>query len=178
MNCPAGHKGRGTGSCSGASAPAGTARHGAFLSPRWERNQRIARGTFRKVPRDIPREGTRREAVGACTTPPPGQGGHRCGGSPHWILPPGSGGLSETKNGGQAPFQTKKNHQSTAGGRESNTRWPVSHRWFLLQDDRHQCSCQVLALFRRDFVMALGSKQNLRQSLRQRVRVESGSIPA
>jgi hypothetical protein len=28
------------------------ARRGAFLSPRWERNQRIARGTFRKVPRD------------------------------------------------------------------------------------------------------------------------------
>ena len=58
------------------------ARRGAFLSPRWERNQRIARGTFRKVPRDIPREGTRREAVGACTTPPPGQGENRAAVSP------------------------------------------------------------------------------------------------
>ena len=29
---------------------AGRLAGGAFLSPRWERNQRIARGTFRKVP--------------------------------------------------------------------------------------------------------------------------------
>ncbi len=57
------------------SPPAGGARRGAFLSPRWERNQRIARGTFRMVPRvpsSRPREKPR-------------------GGFPHWIFFPGTG---------------------------------------------------------------------------------------
>ncbi len=54
---------------------------------------------FQKVvPRDIPREGTFREAVGACTIPPPGQGRNRTAVSPIGSSFRGRG----TKNGRQA----------------------------------------------------------------------------
>ena len=41
-----------------------------LLLLRGKSNQKRARRTFRMVLLDIPREGTRREAVGACTTSP------------------------------------------------------------------------------------------------------------
>ena len=59
------------------------ARRGAFLSPRWERNQRIARGTFRKVPR------------GPSSRPR----GKPRGGFPHWIPLPGTKGRNREAPG-------------------------------------------------------------------------------
>ena len=63
--------------------PAGAARRGAFLSPRRERNQRIARGTFRKVPRD----------------PSSRPRGKPRGGFPHWIPLPGTKGRNREAPG-------------------------------------------------------------------------------
>ena len=76
----------------------GAARRGAFLSPRWERNQRIARGTFRMVPRG----------------PSSRQWGKPRGGFPHWILLPGDERRDPRSSRQSGGFDGKRSNRALA----------------------------------------------------------------